>query len=206
MPKNAQTTAQLHSSHTLSKVMLKSLHAKLQQSVNHELPDAQAGLRKGRGIRDHIANIHWIIKKAREFQRNIYLCCIDYAKAFDFVHHSKLWKIRKEMGIPDHLTCLLRNLYAGQEATVRTGHGTTGWFQIGKGVHQGCILSACVFNFYAEYIIRNAGLEEAQAGIKIAWRNINNLRCADNSTLMSESGEELKSLLMKVKEETEKLD
>ena len=123
-----------------------------------------------------------------------------------FVHHSKLWKIQKEMGIPDHLTCLLRNLYAGQEATVSTGHGTTDWFQIGKGVHHGCILSACLFNFYAEYIVRNAGLEEAQAGIKIAWRNINNLRYADNSTLMSESGEELKSLLMKVKEETEKLD
>ena len=155
--------------------------------------------RKGRGTRDQIANICWIIEKAREFQRNIYFCFIDYAKTFDCMDHNKLWKILKEMGIPDHLTCLLRNLYAGQEATVRTGHGTTGWFQIGKGVHQGCILSPCLFNLYAEYM-RNAGLEEAQAGIKIAWRNINNLRYADDTTLMAESEEELKSLLMKVKE------
>ena len=125
--------------------------------------------------------------------------------AFDCVDHNKLWKILKEMGIPDHLTCLLRNLYAGQEATVRTGHGTTDWFQIGKGVRQGCILSPCLFNFYAEYIMRNTGLEEAQAGIKIAGRNINNLRYADDTTLMAESDEELKSLLMKVKEESEKV-
>ena len=122
---------------------------------------SQAGFRKGRGTRDQIANICWIIKKAREFQKNIYFCFIDYAKAFDCVAHNKLWKILKEMGIPDHLTCLLRNRYAGQEATVRTGHGTTVWFQIGKGVCQGCILSPCIFNLYAEYIIRNAGLEEA---------------------------------------------
>ena len=142
---------------------------------------------KGRGIRDQIANIWWIIEKAREFQKNIYLCFIDYAKAFDCVDHKKLWKILKEMGIPDHLTCLLRNLYAGQEATVRTGHGTTDWFQIEKGVCQGCILSPCLFNFYAEYIMRNAGLEEAQAGIKIAGRNINNFRYADDITLMAES-------------------
>ena len=121
-----------------------------------------------RGTRDQIANICWIIETAREFQKNIYFCFIDYAKAFDSVDHNKLWKILKEMGIPDHLTCLLKNLYAGQEATVRTGHGTTDWFQIGKGVCQGCILSPCLFNFYAEYIMRNAGLEEAQAGIKIA--------------------------------------
>uniref|UniRef100_A0A8B9WW63 Reverse transcriptase domain-containing protein n=1 Tax=Bos mutus grunniens TaxID=30521 RepID=A0A8B9WW63_BOSMU len=151
------------------------------------------------------ANIHWIMEKGREFQKNIYFCFIDYAKAFDSVNHNKLWKILKEMGIPDHLTCLLRNLYAVQEATVRTGHGTTDWFQIGKGVHQGCILSPCLFNFYAEYIMRNAGLEEAQAGIKIARRNINNLRYADDTTLMAESEEELKSLLMKVKEESEKV-
>ena len=144
-------------------------------------------------------------EKAREFQKNIYFCFIDYVKAFDSVDHNKLWKILKEMGLPDHLTCLLRNLYAGQEATVRTGHGTTDWFPIGKGVRQGCILSPCLFNLYAEYIMRNAGLEEAQAGIKIAGRNINNLRYANDITLMAESEEELKSLLMKVKEETEKV-
>ena len=142
--------------------------------------------------------------KARKFQKNIYFCFIDYAKAFDCVDHNKLWKILQD-GIPDHLTCLFRNLYAGQEATVRTGHGTTDWFQIGKGVCQSCILSPCLFNFYAEYIMRNAGLEETQAGIKIARRNINNLRYADNTTLKAESKEELKSLLIKVKEESEKL-
>ena len=136
------------------------------------------------------------MEKAREFQKNIYFC---YAKAFDCVDHNKLWKILKEMGNSDHLTCLLRNLYAGQEATVRIGHGTTDWFQIGKGIRQGCILSPCLFNFYAEHIMRNAGLEEAQAGIKIAGRNINNLRYAEDTTLMAESEEELKSLLMKVK-------
>ena len=150
-----------------SKVMLKILQARLQLYVNHELPDVQAGFRKRRGTRDQIASIRWIIEKAREFQKNIYFCFIVYAKAFDCVDHNKL-KILKEMGIPDHLTHLLRNLYAGQEATVRTGHGTTDWFQIGKGVHQGCILSPCLFNLYAVYIMRNAGLEEAQAGIKIA--------------------------------------
>ena len=139
-----------------------------------------------------IANICCIIEKAREFQKNIYFCFIDYDKAFDCVDQNKLWKIPKEMGVPDHLTCLWRNLYLGQEATVRTGHGTTNWFQIGKGVHQGCILSPCLFNLYAEYIMRNAGLKEMQAGIK------------DDTTLMAESEEELKSLLMKVKEESEK--
>ena len=173
--------------------------------MNCELPDGQAGFRKGRGARDQIANICWIMEKAREFQKNIYFCFIDYAKAFDCVDHSKLWKILKDIGIPDHLTCLLRNLYAGQEATVKTGHGTTDWFQIGKGVRQGCILSPCSFNSYAEYIMRNAGLEEAQAGIKIARSNINKLRYADDKTLMAESEEELKSLLMKVKEESEKV-
>ena len=142
--------------------------------MNRELPDVQAGFRKGRGTRHQIANICWIIKKAREFQKNIYFCFTDYAKAFDCVDHNELWKILKEMGIPDHLTCLLRNLYAGQEATVRTGHGTD-WFQIEKGVHQGCILSPCLFNLYAVYIMRNTGLNETQAGIKIAERNINNL-------------------------------
>ena len=130
--------------------------------MHRELPDVQAGFRKGRGIRDQIANIHWIIKKAREFQKIIYFCFIDYAKAFDYVDHNQLRKIVKEMGIPDHLTCLLRNMYAGQEATDRTGHGTTDWFQIGKGVRQGCILSPCLFNLYAENIMWNAGLDEAQ--------------------------------------------
>ena len=144
-------------------------------------------------------------KKQESSRKNIYFCFIDYAKAFDCVDHHKLWKIFQEMGIPDHLTCLLRNLYAGQEATVRTGHGTTDWFQIGKGVCQGCILSPCLFNLYAEYIMRNAGLEEAQAGIKISRRNTNNLRYADDTTLMAESKEELKSFLMKVKEESEKI-
>ena len=158
-----------------SKVMLKILQARLQQYVIRELPDVQAGFRKGRGTRDQIANIHWIIKKAREFQKYIYLCFIDYSKAFDCVDHNKLWKVLQEMGIPDHLTCLLRNLYACQEATVQTGHGTTDWFQIGKGVCQSYILSPCLFNFYAEYIMRKSGLEEAQAGIKIARRNINTL-------------------------------
>src|SRR5574337_950223 len=146
------------------------------------------------------------MEKAKEFQKNIYFCFIDYAKALDCVDHNKLWKILKEMGIPDHLTCLLRNVYAGQEAPVRTGHGTTDWLQTGKGVRQGCILSPCLFNLYAEYIMRNAGLEEAQAGIQSARRNINYLRFADDTTLMAESEEELKSLLMKVKEESEKVD
>ena len=172
--------------------MLKILQASLQQYVNWELPDVQAGFRKGSRTRDQIFNICWIIKKARKFQKNIYFCFIDYAKAFDCVDHNKLWKILKEMGIPDHLTCLLRNLYAGQEATVRTGHGLAYWFQIGKGVHQGCILSSCLFNLYAEYIMRN------QAGTKIARRNSSNLRYADDTTLMEESEEELKNLFMKV--------
>ena len=152
--------------------MLKILRARFQQYMNRELPDVQAGFRKGRGSRNQIFNIHWITEKASEFPKNIYFCFIDYLKAFDCVDHNKLWKILKEMGIPDHLTCLLRNLYAGQEATVRTGHGTTGWFQIGKGVCQGCILSPCLFNLYAENIMWNARLDEAQAGIKIAGRNI----------------------------------
>ena len=168
------------------------------------LPDFQAGFRKGRGTRDQIANTHWIIKKAREFQKNIYFCFIDYAKAFNYMDHNKLWKILKEMKIPDHLTCLLRNLYAGQEATVKTGHGTTDFFQIGKGILQGCILSPCLFNLYAEYIMKNARVDEAQAGIKTAGRNINNLRYADDTTLMAET-EELKSLLMKVKRKVKNL-
>ena len=143
--------------------------------------------------------------KKQEFQKNIYFCCIDYIKAFDCVDHNQLWKTLQEMGIPDHLICLLRHPYAGQEATVKTGHGTTNWFQIRKGVCQGCILSPCLFNFCAEYIMRNTGLEEAHTGIKIAGRNISNLRYTDDTTLMAESEEELKSLLMKVKEESEKV-
>ena len=143
--------------------------------------------------------------KQESSRKNIYFCFIDYNKAFDCVDHNKLWKILQEMGIPDHLTSRLRNLYAGQEATVRTGHGTTDWFQIGKGVRQGCILSPCLFNLYAEFIMRNTGLEEAQPGIKIAGKNINNLRYADDTTLTAESEKELKSLLMKVKEESEKV-
>ena len=142
--------------------MLKILQARLQQYVKRELPDVQAGFRKARGTRDQVANIHWITEKAREFQENIYLCFLDYAKAFVCVDHNKLWKILKEMGIPYHLTCLLRNLYAGQEETFRTEHRTKDWFQIRKGVHQGCILSPCLFNLYAEYIMQNAGLDESQ--------------------------------------------
>ena len=162
--------------------------------MNHEIPAVQAGLRKGRGTRDQIANICWVIEKAREFQKNI---CLSLCG-------SQLWKVLKEMGIPDHLTCLLRNLYAGQAAAVRTVHGTTDWFQIGKGVYQGCIFLPCLFNLYAEYIMRSARLDEAQAGIKTFRRNINKLRYADDTTLMAESEEEQKSLLMKVKEESEK--
>ena len=175
-----------------SKVMLKILQARLQQYVNWELPDVQAGFTKGRGTRNQIANICWIIENTGEFQKNIYFCFTDYTKTFDCVDHNKLWKILKEMGIPDqgipdHLTCFLRKLYAGQEATVRTGHGVPDWFQLGKGVREGCILSPCFFNFYAEYIMRNAGLAEAQARIKIARRNINNLRYADDTTFVAES-------------------
>ena len=168
MPKNAQTTTQFHSSHTLAKVMLKSLQARLQLYMNCELPDIQARFRKGRGTRDQIANICWITEKA-EFQKNTYFCFIDYAKPLT-VWLTTNWKILKEMGIPDHLTGLLRNLYAGQEATVRTGHGTTDWFKINKGVHQGYILSPCLLNLYAENIMRNAGLDEAQSEIMIAGK------------------------------------
>ena len=169
--------------------------------MNQELPDVQDGFRKGRGTRDQIANICWIINKARKSQKNIFFCFIDYAKAFDCVDHNKLWKILNEMGIPDNLTCLLRNLYAGQEATVRTRHGRIDWFKIGRGVH---LESPWLFNLYAEYIMRNDRLDEAQAGIKIAKRNISNLRYADDTTFMEES-KELKSLLMKVEEESEKV-
>ena len=172
--------------------------------MNHELPEVQAGFRKGRGTRDQIANIRWIIKKPKEFQKNIHFCFIDYTNTFGCVDCNNLWKITQEIGTSDHLTCLLRNLYAGQEVTVTTGHGKTDWFQIGKGVCQGWILSPCLFNLYAELIRRNAGLSEVQAGMKIARRNINNLRYADDTTVMAES-KELTSLLMKVKEESEKV-
>ena len=176
--------------------------------VKQECPDVQAGFRKSRGTRDQIVNICWIIETAREFQKKtIYFCFTDYAKAFDCVDYNKLWKILKEVGIPDHLTCLLRNLYASQEATVRTGHGMTNYFQIGKGVCQIiCRVhhEKCLFKLYAEYIMRNAALYGTQAGIKISGRNINNLRYADDITLMVESEEELKNLLMKVKEEGKK--
>ena len=183
--------------------MLKILQARLQQYLDCELPDVQAGFRKGRGARDQIANICWIIEKARGFQKNIYFSFIDYAKAFDCVDYNKLWKILQEMGIPDHLTHLLRNLYAGQEATVRTGHGKTSCFQIWKGICQGCILSCCLLNLYAEYIMKNAGMDEAQAGIRIAGRSINNPIYADDTTLMEVSKDELNSFL-KLKEESEK--
>ena len=167
MPKNVKTTTQLHSSQKASKIMLKILQARLQQYMNHEFPDVQAGFRKGRGTRDQISNIHWIIKKAREFQKSIYFCFIEYAKAFDCVAHNKLWKILQEMGIPNHLTCLLRNLYTGQEAIFSTRRGEMDSFQIRKGVCQGCVLSPCLYNLYAEYIMKNATLDEAQAEIKL---------------------------------------
>ena len=181
VPKNVQTVTQLHSSHMLAKNAQNSLN-QVSTYVNWELPDVQAGFRKGRGTRNQIANINWIIEKAREFQINTYFWFID-TKAVDCVDHKILWKILKEMGIPDHLTDLLRNLYAGQEATVWTRYGIADWFQIGKGVHQGCILSPCLFNLYEEYIMWNSGLDESQTGIKIAGRKISNLRYADNTTL-----------------------
>ena len=187
MPKNVQTIIQLRLICRLTRLCSKSFKLGFQQYVNRELWGVQSEFRKGRGTRDQIANIPWIIQKARLFQKNIYFCFIDYAKVFDCVDHNKMWKIHKEMGIPNHLTCLLRNLYAGQDATIRTRHGTMDWFKIGKGVHQGCLLSSCLFNFYAEYIMQNAGLDEAQAGIKIARRNINNFRYTDDTTLMIES-------------------
>ena len=181
--------------------MFNILQVRLQLYVNQEFPDIKAGFRKGRGTRDQIANICWIIEKAREFQKNIYFYFIDCAKAFVWIttNCGKFF----EVGITDHLTCLLRNLYASQEATVRTGHGTMDWFKIGN-IHQGCMLSPCLFNLYAEYIMRNAGLDESQAGIKIAGSNISNFRNADDTTLMAESTKELKRLLMRMKEESEK--
>ena len=180
--------------------MLKILQARLQQYVNCELPDVQAGFRKGRGTRDQLANIHWIMEKAKEFQKNIYFCFIDYAKPFDCVDHNKLENSSRDGNTRPPNLPLLKSICRS-----RSGHGTIDWFQIGKGVHQGCILSFCLFNLYAEYIMRNAGLDEAQSGIKIARRNISNLRYADDTTLMAESKNELKSLSMKVKEESENI-
>ena len=173
--------------------------------MNQELPDVQIGFRKGRGTRDQVANICWIIEKAREFQKNIYFCFIDYAKAFDCVDHNKLWKILEKKGIPGHLSWLLSNLYAGQEGTEPGMEQQTG-SKLGKGVKQGCILSPCLFNLRAEYIMWNTRLDEAQTGIKIARRNIKNLSYADDTTLMAESEVELRSLLMKVNEKSEKAD
>ena len=184
-----------------TKVMLKTFQARLQQYVNHELPDVQAEFRKDIGVRDQIANTRWSIEKASSRKTSALLTTPKPLTVWITTN----WKILQEMGIPDHLTCLLGNLYAVQEATVRTRHGTTDWFQIGKGVRQGCILSPCLFNLYAEYIMRNAGLEEPQSGIKIAKRNTNSLRYADDTTLKAESEEETKSLLMEVKEVSEKV-
>ena len=167
------------------------------------LPDVQTRFRKGRGTRDQVASNHWIIEKAIKFKKNVYFFFIDYTKSSDCVDHNNLWKILQEMGIPDYLTCLLRSLYAGQEATGRTRHGRTDWFQIGKGVHQGYILPPCLFNLHAKYTMGNARLDEAQAGIKVAGRSINK-RYADDTILMAESEEKLKNLLLKVKEESEK--
>ena len=183
-----------------SKIMLKILQVTLPQYMNWEIPDVQAGFQRGRRTRDQIANTCWIMEKAKEFQKNIYFCFVDYTKAFDGVDHNKLWKILKEMGVLDHLTCFLRNLYVDQEAAVRTRHGTTDWFQTGKGVWQGCKLSPCLSNLHAEYIMWKAGLDESQAGIKIDRGN-NNLRYVYDTTPMAEIEEKLKSLLMSVREE-----
>src|SRR5574339_265216 len=200
MPNYAQTTA-----HTLVKQCSKFSKPGFSNTLTLNFQMFKLVLEKAEEPEIKLPTSAGSWKKQESSRKNIYFCFIDYVKAFDCVDHNKLWKILKDMGIPDHLTCLLRNLYAGQEAMVRTGHGTTDWFQIGKGVHQGCILSPFLFNLYVEYIMRNAGLDEAQAGIKIAERNISNLRYADDTTLTAESEEELKSLLMKVKEESEKV-
>ena len=172
--------------------------------MERDLPDVQAGFRRGRGTRDQIANIRWITEKTREFQKEIYFCFIDYTRAFDCVDHNKLWVSFQNMGVPNHLICLLKNLYADQEATVRTEEGLTKWFKIEKDVRQGCILSPYLFNLYAEYIIRNAEEEETEVGIRIVGRKTNNLRYANDTTLMAENEEDLKNLLLKVKEESVK--
>ena len=188
-----------------SKVMLKILQARLQQYMILKLPDIEAGFRKGRETRDQIANIHWIMEKARELQKSFYFCFTDYAKAFDCVDHNKLWTILKEKGLSIYLTSLLRNLCAGQETTVRTKHGTMNYFKIEEGVHLGCVLSPCLFNLYAEYVMQKLGLDEAQVGIEIIGRNINNLRYANDTFLTAECEEKPKTLLMKVKRRVKKL-
>lgn len=184
--------------------MLKILQARMEQYMTRELPDVQAGFRRGRGTRNQISNIRWIMEKAREFQKDIYFCFIDYSKTFDCVDHNKLWIVLNNMGVPNHLIRLLKNLYVDQEAAVKTEFGLTEWFKIGKGVRQGCILSPYLFNLYAEYIMRKAGLEETEIGIKIGGRNLNKLRYADDTTLMAENEKDLKILLKKVKEESAK--
>lgn len=182
--------------------MLKIIQRRLQPYIERELPDVQAGFRKGRGTRDQIENLRWIMEKAREFQKEIFLCFIDYSKAFDCVRHTRLWNVLQQIGIPQHLIELIKNWYANQEATVKTEYGNTDWFNIGKGVRQGCILSPYLFNIYAEQIMKQADLEETTAGVKIGGRNINNLRYADDTTLMAESTEDLKYLLTKLKAES----
>ncbi|CAF2127266.1 unnamed protein product [Rotaria magnacalcarata] len=185
-----------------SKIMLKIIQRRLQTFLERELPDTQAGFRKGRGTRDQIANLRWIIEKAREHQKNFYLCFLDYSKAFDCVDHTKLWSVLTKMGIPTHLIVLIKNLYSNPQATVKTEYGNTNWFNIGKGVRQGCILSPYLFNLYAEYIMRKVDIDETTAGIKIGGRNINNLRYADDTTLLTENASDLKRLLTKLKAES----
>ena len=198
MTKNIQSTVQWHPSHTLAKECSEFSKLGFNSTWTENIQIFKLGLEKAEEPQIKLPTSIGSSKKQESSRKNIYFCFIDCAKAFDCVDHNKLWKILKVMGIPDHLTCLLRNLYAGQEETVRTGHGKTDWFQIGKGICQGYILSPCLFNLYAEYIMRNAELEETQAGIKIAGRNINNLRYADDTTPLMAESEELKSLLMKV--------
>ncbi|CAF1550752.1 unnamed protein product [Rotaria magnacalcarata] len=185
-----------------SKIMLKIIQRRLEPFLEREMPVTQAGFRKGSGTRDQIANLRWLMEKAREYQKEFYLCFIDYSKAFDCVDHEKLWSVLLEMGVPKHLIILMKNLYTNQQATVKTDYGNTNWFNIGKGVRQGCILSPYLFNLYAEHIMRKAGIEEAAGGIKIGGRNINNLRYADDTTIMAETADDLQYLLRKVKEES----
>ncbi|XP_049735321.1 transmembrane protein 61 isoform X1 [Elephas maximus indicus] len=184
----------------VSKVLLKIIQKRLQQYIDRELPEIQAGFRRGRGSRDIIADVRWILAESREYQKDVYLCFIDYAKAFDCVDHNKLWITLQRMGIPEHLIVLMRNLYTDQEAVVQTEQRDTDWFKVRKGVHQACILSPYLFNLYAEQIIREAGLYEEERGIRIGGRLINNLRYADDTTLLAESEEDLKHLLMKIRD------
>jgi len=182
--------------------MLKIIQRRLEPFLEREMPVTQAGFRKGRGTRDQIANLRWLMEKAREYQKEFYLCFIDYSKAFDCVDHEKLWSVLHEMGVPKHLIVLMKNLYTKQQASVKTDYGNTNWFNIGKGVRQGCILSPYLFNLYAEHIMRKASIDEAAGGIKIGGRNINNLRYADDTTILAETVDDLQYLLRKVKEES----